>query len=86
MGFLNNNTTVLYSCIAYAHSKVPKMKKRKKKWKQYITDNKTECLYWNQKLENESTEEQNNDCVETIFFFSSFFVYADKNYVYQQLK
>ena len=85
MGFLNNNTTVLYSCIAYAHSQAPRMKKRRKNWKQYITDNKTECLYWNQILENESKEGQNDNYVESIFF-SSFFVYADKNYVYQQLK
>ena len=36
MGFLNNNATVLYSCIAYAHSHAPRIKKGKKNWKQYI--------------------------------------------------
>ena len=56
------------------------MKKRRTNWKQYITDNKTECLYWNYIFENESTEGQNDNYVESIFF-PSFFVYADKNYV-----
>ena len=33
LGFLNNNTTVLYPFIAYAHSQAPRMKKRRKKMK-----------------------------------------------------
>ena len=64
MGCLNNNTTVLYSCIAYALSQAPTMKKRRKNWEQYKTDNKTECLYWNQILENESTEGQNENYIQ----------------------
>ena len=45
LGFLNNNTTVLHSCTAYAHSHAPGMKKRRKNSKQYITDNNTEIRY-----------------------------------------
>ena len=61
LGFLNNNTTVPYSSIAYTHSHALTMKKRRKNWKQCITDNKTECLYWHEIFENESTEGQNDN-------------------------